>query len=78
MFRVIFLVLVAIILYKLIFDFIIPIYRASRDLRSRFKDMNQQMGDNMNQFGQSSNPGRERDAVKKPSDKDYIDFEEVK
>ncbi|MGB8192822.1 MAG: hypothetical protein WCF67_12920 [Chitinophagaceae bacterium] len=78
MFRYILLVIGLVILYKLIFDVIIPVYRASRDIRKRFRDINQQMGDRMNQANQSQAADLNRSPVDKPSKKDYIDFEEVK
>lgn len=78
MFRIILLVLGAIILYKLIFDFIIPVYRASRDIKKRFREMHQQMGDNLNQFNQQAQPQQQPKPAEKPAAKDYIDFEEVK
>jgi hypothetical protein len=78
MFRIVLLVIGIVVLYKLIFDFIIPVYRASREIKSRFRDMHQQMGDDMNRFDQQTNQGQQRDVPKKPRDKDYIDYEEVK
>ena len=81
MVRVILIILGIIVLYKLIFDFIIPVYRTSRDIRRKFKDMNQQMQDKVNQFNQASQqqPSAQKQEQKKPaSDKDYIEFEELK
>ncbi|HEY0677918.1 MAG TPA: hypothetical protein VGD17_06515 [Chitinophagaceae bacterium] len=84
MFRVILIVIGIIILYKLIFDFIIPVYRTTRDLKKRFRDIHQQSAENLHQYGQG-NPfgqttaGPQREARReKPKDKDYIEFEEVK
>lgn len=78
MFRILFLVITAIILYKLIFDFIIPIYRTSRQIKRKFRDMNQHMGDQMNGFGQGTTTQNQQEQAKKPVQKDYIDFEEIK
>jgi len=72
MFRILFLVIAAIILYKLIFDFVIPIYRTSRQIKKKFREMNQQT----NGFGENAAPPKTE--VKKPVQKDYIDFEEIK
>lgn len=76
MFRIILFVIGAVILYKLIFDFIIPVYRTSRDIRKRFREMHQQMSDNANRFNQQN--VQQKEPEKKPVQKDYIDFEEVK
>ena len=79
MFRILLFIIGAIILYKLIFDFIIPVYRVSRDVKKRFRDMHQQMNDNVNGFNnQQETVTQRQEAPKKPKDKDYIDFEEVK
>ncbi|HYF32797.1 MAG TPA: hypothetical protein VD993_16840 [Chitinophagaceae bacterium] len=80
MFRILLFILAAVILYKLIFDFIIPVYRTSRQIRRRFRDMNQQMQDRMNQYNQQQQQQQREPAPKSKSssDKDFIDFEEVK
>jgi len=65
-----------IILYKLIFDFIIPVFRTTRRIRKQFRDINQQMHDRMNQY-QEPQPPPSQSKPKKES-KDYIDFEEIK
>ena len=81
--RYILIILGIVILYKLIFDFIIPVYRTSREIRRKFKDMNQQMQDKMNQFQQANQqqpgaqPQHQQEKKKAGADKDYIDFEEI-
>lgn len=80
MVRILLFILGAFILYKLIFDFIIPVYRTTRQVRRKFREMNQQMQDRMNQYNQQNQQqaqpqSRSQQSV---SDKDYIDFEEVK
>ena len=74
MFRIVLLVIAAIILYKLIFDFVIPIYRTSKQIKRKFRDMHQQMGGQANGF----DTHHQQQPSKKPSQKDYIDFEEIK
>ena len=78
MFRILLLIIGLVILYKLIFDFIIPVYRASRDIKKRFRDMHQQMNDDANRFNQQTNIQQRETPQKRPGQKDYIDFEEVK
>ncbi len=83
MIRVLLIILGIIVLYKLIFDFIIPVYRTSKNIRRQFKDMNQQMQEKMNQFNQANQANQQQappqqQQKKAASDKDYIDFEEVK
>jgi hypothetical protein len=65
------------ILYKLIFDFAIPVYKATRQIRKGFKDMHNRMQDQMNQ--QSSQPSPPPPVANPSSNsKDYIEFEEIK
>jgi hypothetical protein len=82
MLQSLFIILGIIILYKLIFGFIIPVYRTSRDIRRRFRDINQQMNERMNQHypGAQANGQHQRPPVKEKAKKsaDYIDFEEIK
>lgn len=79
MFKYILLILAAVVLYKLIFDLIIPVYRASRNIKRQFRDINQQMQERMKQ-GQSAHqqqPTFQKQETR-PAKEDYIDFEEVK
>jgi Sec-independent protein translocase protein TatA len=65
------------ILYKVIFDFIIPVYRTTKQVKSKMNDMHSRMQEQ--QSGQSSQHSQE--PVKKSttvSKDDYIDYEEVK
>ena len=69
------------ILYRLIFDFIIPIYHTTKKVKKQFGEMHNKMQDQMNAFNkqQASHSYREKtpspEAVKK---EDYIDYEEIK
>jgi ABC-type multidrug transport system fused ATPase/permease subunit len=81
MFRYLLIIIGIIVLYKLIFDFIIPIYRASKQVKARFREMNEQMQDRVNTFEQNRAQPQEQSSsskTKDPSNKDYIDFEEIK
>lgn len=67
------------ILYKLVFDFIIPIYTTTKKVKKQFGEMHNKMQDQMNKFDQQQNASASKttaqEAVKK---EDYIDYEEVK
>jgi predicted Holliday junction resolvase-like endonuclease len=66
------------ILYKLIFDFIIPIYRTTKRVKKQFGEMNAKMQEQMNTYNQQQNAhgsARKEETVKK---EDYIDYEEIK
>jgi len=68
----IFTILVLYLLYKLIFDFILPVSKASAQMRNKINEMNNRQQDNTNQ----QQPDREAQA--RPPKEDYIDFEEIK
>jgi len=73
------------ILYKLIFDFIIPIYNTTKKVKNQFGEMHNKMQDQMNAFNQqqasSSSKGSPlgKTTANDPAKKeDYIDYEEIK
>lgn len=68
--------------YKLVFDLVIPVFRTTQKIRRQFGDMQQHMNDQMN-AAQNGQPGqRQSQPAPPPQPKskagDYIDFEEVK
>lgn len=65
------------LLYKFIVDFVIPVYKASKKVQERFRDMQQHMKDNV-QNGHYSTSTHPENNHSKVSSKDYIDFEEIK
>ena len=70
--KFIWIILIAYLLYKLVFEFLLPVSKVTSQVRSKIKEMKEQQ---QNQHAQQSN--------KKPPEPinregDYIDFEEVK
>ncbi|MEP6584826.1 MAG: hypothetical protein ABJA90_11195 [Ginsengibacter sp.] len=64
------------ILYKLIFDFIIPVYQSTKKIKKQFGEMHSKMQQDMNAYTKSQNPDKTgREASGKD---DYIEFEEIK
>ena len=64
--------------YRLVFHFIIPVYKTTRRVKKQFREMHSRMEDQMNQqqpFQQPATPATEN---KKQQAGDYIDFEELK
>lgn len=64
--------------YRFIFHFIIPVYKATKQVKKQFREMHSRMEDHMNQ--QQANPqapGPPPESRKHQAG-DYIDFEEVK
>ena len=66
--------LVVYLLYKLIFDFIIPVSRASSQVRSKLNQMHQQQ----QQEQQTASTKKGSRVNVRPAAEDYIDFEEMK
>jgi hypothetical protein len=65
--------------YRLIFHFIIPLARTTREVRKQFDEVRnrmqeQQMQDNFNPYGTKRPPA----AATQTEKGDYIDFEEIK
>ena len=70
-------ILLIYILYKLIFDFIIPIYQTTKRVKKQFGEMNSRMQEHMNTYNQQPSTGTapKQEPVK---NEDYIDYEEIK
>jgi hypothetical protein len=64
-------------LYKLVFDFIIPIYRTTRRVKKSFREMNERMRRQAEGFDQQNNVAQKSKSQDNKSG-DYIEFEEVK
>jgi hypothetical protein len=67
-------------LFNLVFRFIIPLYRAGKQMKSKFREMHENMQENMRQQqGQQPQPAASsKSAAPSKGAGDYIDFEEVK
>jgi sortase (surface protein transpeptidase) len=77
MLRTLLLLFALYLLYKLIFDFIIPIYNTTSQVKKKVGEMQQKMNEQMQQQNNFNTPPKEADTPK-PKRDDYIDFEEVK
>ena len=64
------------IFYKLIFDFIIPVYRSTKKIKKQFGEMQSKMQSDMNNFQNAKRPAEPEPRQEKEGD--YIEFEEVK
>jgi len=68
------------ILYKLIFEFIIPVYKTTKQVKQKMDDMHQRMQQTQDQqaSGPYDNRHQSTTAPKRAPSDDYIDYEEVK
>ncbi|MEO6639134.1 MAG: hypothetical protein ABIN25_12725 [Ginsengibacter sp.] len=64
------------ILYKLIFDFIIPVYQSTKKIKKQFGDIQTKMQQDMNAFAKQQSSAQPKN--EKTKDGDYIEFEEIK
>jgi hypothetical protein len=78
MLATLFYIFLAYLLFRFIFGFLIPIIRATRQVKRGFREMNARMGGHP--VDEAAAPGsRKATPSAKPQSKDdYIDFEEIK
>lgn len=76
MLKAIFELFVLYLVYKLVFDFVIPVYNATKQASRKMGEMQAKMNDHFNQQQQQANSTAEKPAGH--SKEDYIEFEEVK
>lgn len=77
--KVIFELFVLYLLYKLIFDFIIPVYNTTKQVSRKMGEMQQQMNAHAKQQQNSTQQATaQKEKAEKPAREDYIEFEEIK
>lgn len=64
------------ILYKFIFEFIIPVYNSTQKIRKQFGEMQTKMQQDMNAANTKNATPQQEPKVKREGD--YIEFEEIK
>ena len=79
--EIFFLAIVLYLLYRFVFNFLLPVVRTTRQVRQQFRNMQEGMGASEQKFNagervqnQQKRPG----PAQKPPAGDYIDFEEIK
>ena len=79
MIRLAFELIVLYLLYKLVFDLIIPVVKTTSQVKKQFSDMSAQMQEKMNQQKQNTNfSAATKPVTPSARNDDYIEFEEVK
>lgn len=76
--RVIVELFVLYLLYKLIFDLIIPVYRTSKQVKQKVGEMQSQMNEHMKQQQSGGTFSATKESKTKTDREDYIEFEEVR
>ena len=79
MVRVILLTLLIWFLYNFIFKFVVPVYRTTRQMKDKFREMQSRMQDQAGQQQEFSKTSASApNSSSKATKEDYIDFEEIK
>jgi len=78
MLRYLFFAFLIYLAYRLVFHFIIPIYKTTRQVKKQFREMHSRMQDNMSQPQPQQQPVTPATENKNQQAGDYIDFEELK
>jgi len=77
-FRILFYAFLVYLLYKLVFDFIIPVYKTTRQVKKGFREMHDRMQEHMQQQQQPQQSARSKSETSNTKSGDYIEFEELK
>ena len=72
--RFIFYAIVSYLLYKLVFDVILPVRKTTKAMRNQFREAQERMNDAQRQ----QQPGNAPKPEKQQQAGDYIDFEEIR
>lgn len=76
--EIFFLAIVFYLLYRFVFNFLVPVARTTKHVRQQFRNM-QDVQEEMRQRQESQvHPQQPNRPAQKPPSGDYIDFEEVK
>ncbi|MEP7255590.1 MAG: hypothetical protein ABI666_07420 [Ferruginibacter sp.] len=75
--RVIVELFVLYLLYKLIFDFIIPVYQTTKQVKQKVGEMQNQMNEHMKKQQEPNSFSAPKESSAKAGKEDYIEFEEV-
>jgi hypothetical protein len=78
--EIFFLAIVLYLLYRFVFNFLLPVVRTTRQVRQQFRNMQEGMGGEQFNGGErvQTQKKQERPGGGKPPKEDYIDFEEIK
>jgi Plant ATP synthase F0 len=75
--EIFFLVIVFYLLYRFVFNFLVPVLRTTRHVRQQFRNMRNDMGQQASAEQTASHTQERHSSTRGPAE-DYIDFEEIK
>ena len=71
--RILFELLVLYLLYKLVFDFIIPVYKTTKQVKQKVGEMQSKMNEHVKQQQANAFTDASKEKAPKPGREDYID-----
>lgn len=74
---ILFIALAFYVVYKLVFDFIVPVYKTTSHVKQQFRNMHDNMQQQTNNSSKQQNPEPKKEKANTAIG-EYIDFEEVK
>lgn len=77
-FRILFELFILYLMYKFIFDFLIPVFQTTKQVKQKVNEMQQKMNEQMKQQQDGHFNTAGKDASPRAVKEDYIEFEEVK
>lgn len=66
------------LLYKFIFELVIPVGKATSQVKEKMREMQEQQAQQQQQFQQQQQAPQQQQKAEPPKGGDYIDFEEIK
>lgn len=76
--RFLFLAFVSYLGYRLVFDFILPVYKTTKKVRKTFREMQQHIHTHAKESFQEQNDSTQNKNEKRSGGGEYIEFEEIK
>ena len=79
--EIFFLAIVLYLLYRFVFNFLLPVVRTTRQVRQQFRNMQEGVGGEQQPFNGGERvhtQKKQQGPAQKPPAGDYIDFEEIK
>ena len=73
-----FLIFVLYLAFRVVFDFILPVYRTTKRVRKSFREMHEHMNRRTEPYNQPDYSQQQNQNNNKGGVGDYIDFEEIK
>lgn len=76
--KLLFELFVVYLLYKFIFELVIPVYKTTQQVKQKMEGMNQQMRQENGHDNGFQNHSTRTERAQKPVADDYIDYEEIR